>query len=91
MKLDIFNLEQKGILTNDIFQEQNMSDMEKEETVKKPPTIAISPSFLYGVTAGVKVREPQFVSQKSIFCPGWNPLLRGADAALPGGMWRRPG
>ena len=32
-----------------------MGDMEKEETVKKPPTIAISPSFLYGVTAGVKV------------------------------------
>ena len=66
MNLDIFNLEQKGILANDIFQEQNMSDMEKEETVKKPPTIAISPSFLYGVTAGVKVREPRFVSPKSI-------------------------
>ena len=37
------------------FKEQNMGDMEKEETVKKPPTITISPSFLYGVAAGVKV------------------------------------
>ena len=32
-----------------------MGDMEKEEAVKKPPTIAISPSFLYGVRAGVQV------------------------------------
>ena len=37
------------------FKEQNMGDMEKEEAVKKPPTIAISPSFLYGVRAGVQV------------------------------------
>ena len=29
--------------------------MEKEEAVKKTPAITISPSFLYGVTSGVKV------------------------------------
>ena len=46
--------------------------MEKEEAVKKPPTIAISPSFLYGVRAGVQVmifREPHQVR---------NPLLQFA-------------
>ena len=32
-----------------------MGDMEKEEAVKKTPAITISPSFLYGVTSGVKV------------------------------------
>ena len=47
----------RKILTPDafLFQELDMSDMEKEEAVKKPPSIVISPAFLYGVTAGVKV------------------------------------
>ena len=52
--------------------------MEKEEAVKKTPAITISPSFLYGVTSGVKVILSSFpIHLVSSFdhCWKWGPPM----------------
>ena len=52
--------------------------MEKEEAVKKTPAITISPSFLYGVTSGVKVILSSFpIHLASSFdhCSKWGPPM----------------